>query len=75
MFAAATGLRLGEWLPLEHRDIDHQARVVYVRRALRNGWIKNPETDGSIRAVPLQQPRSPRYSSSQPTPTPRSELT
>ena len=54
MFAAATGLRPGEWLALEHRDIDHQARVVYVRRALRNGRIKNPKTDGSIRAVPLQ---------------------
>ena len=53
-FAAATGLRPGEWLALEHRDIDHQARVVYVRRALRNGRIKNPKTDGSIRAVPLQ---------------------
>ena len=54
MFAAATGLRPGERLALEHRDIDHQARVVYVRRALRNGRIKNPKTDGSIRAVPLQ---------------------
>ena len=54
MFAAATGLRPGEWLALEHRDIDHEARVVYVRRALRNGRIKNPKTDGSIRAVPLQ---------------------
>ena len=54
MFAAATGLRPGEWLALEHRDIDYQARVVYVRRALRNGRIKNPKTDGSIRAVPLQ---------------------
>ena len=53
-FAAATGLQPGEWLALEHRDIDHQARVVYVRRALRNGQIKNPKTNGSIRAVPLQ---------------------
>jgi integrase len=54
LFAAATGLRPGEWLALEHRDIDHQARVVYVRRALRNGRIKNPKTNGSVRAVPLQ---------------------
>ena len=53
-FAAATGPRPGEWLALAHRDIDHQAHVVYVRRALRNGRIKNPKTDGSIRAVPLQ---------------------
>lgn len=55
LFAAATGLRPGEWLALEHRDIDRDAREVYVRRAWRNGRIKPPKTDGSIRAVPLQQ--------------------
>ena len=33
MFAAATGLRPGEWIALEQRDIDRDARVVYVRRA------------------------------------------
>ena len=54
MFAAATGLRPGEWIALEHRDIDRDARVVYVRRAFRNGRIKCPKTEGSIRAVPLQ---------------------
>jgi len=53
-FAAATGLRPSEWLALELRDIDHEARVAYVRRAYRNGRIKCPKTDGSIRAVPLQ---------------------
>jgi len=31
MFAAATGLRPGEWIALERRDIDEAARVVYVR--------------------------------------------
>src|SRR3954454_9612410 len=36
LFAAATG-RPGEWMALEQRDIDRQAQVVYVRRALRNG--------------------------------------
>src|SRR5215218_7123836 len=35
LFAAATGLRPGEWMALEQRDIDRQARVVSVRRALR----------------------------------------
>jgi integrase len=35
LFAAATGLRPGEWMALEQRDIDRQARVGYVRRALR----------------------------------------
>jgi integrase len=54
LFAAATGLRPSEWLALEWRDIDCEARVVYVRRAYRNGRLKCPKTDGSIRAVPLQ---------------------
>src|SRR6266566_3086863 len=54
LFAAATGLRPGEWMALEQRDIDRQARVVYVRRALRNGRLKTTKTEGSIRAVPLQ---------------------
>lgn len=54
IFAAATGLRPGEWLALEHRDIDRDAQVVYVRRTLRNGRIKSPKTKASIRAVPLQ---------------------
>jgi integrase len=54
MFAAATGLRPGEWIALEWRDVDPDARVVYVRRAFRNGRIKFPKTEGSIRAVPLQ---------------------
>jgi integrase len=54
LFAAATGLRPGEWIALEQRDIDRDARVVYVRRAFRNGRIKCPKTEGSVRAVPLQ---------------------
>jgi integrase len=54
MFAAATGLRPGEWIALEHRDIDREARVVYVRRAFRNGRLKCTKTEGSVRAVPLQ---------------------
>jgi integrase len=54
LFAAATGLRPGEWLALEHGDIDRHAQVVYVRRTLRNGRIKTPKTRASLRAVPLQ---------------------
>lgn len=54
VFAAATGLRPGEWIALEHRDIDPDARVVYVRRAFRNGRVKCTKTEGSVRAVPLQ---------------------
>ena len=47
-------MRPGEWIALEHRDIDREARIVYVRRAYRNGRLKCPKTDGSLRAVPLQ---------------------
>jgi integrase len=54
LFATATGLRPGEWLALEHRDIDREAQVVYVRRTFRNGRIKVPKTKASVRAVPLQ---------------------
>ena len=54
LFAAATGLRPGEWMALEHRDIDRDARVVYVRRAFSNGRLKCTKTEASIRAVPLQ---------------------
>ncbi|HEX6460350.1 MAG TPA: site-specific integrase [Thermoleophilaceae bacterium] len=54
LFAAATGLRPGEWLALEHRDIDREGQVVYVRRTLRNGRVKPPKTKASVRAVPLQ---------------------
>jgi integrase len=54
LFAAATGLRPGEWIALEHRDIDREERVVYVRRAFRNGRVKCPKSEASVRAVPLQ---------------------
>ena len=54
IFAAATGLRPGESIALEWRDIDLQARVLYVRRAFRNGKVKCTKTEGSVRAVPLQ---------------------
>lgn len=54
VFAAATGLRPGEWIALEHRDIDREARVAYVRRAFSKGRLKCTKTEGSVRAVPLQ---------------------
>lgn len=60
IFAAATGLRPGEWLALEHRDIDRDAHVLYVRRAYRNGRVKTPKTQASLRAVPLQAKRGRR---------------
>ncbi len=54
ILAAATGLRPGEWIALERRDIDLDARVVYVRRSFTKGRLKSPKTEGSRRAVPLQ---------------------
>jgi integrase len=54
VFAAATGLRPGEWIALEHRDLDRAARVVYVRRAFAHGVLRSTKTRRSVRAVPLQ---------------------
>jgi integrase len=54
LFAAATGMRPGEWVALEHRDIDRNARVAYVRRSFTKGRLTCPKTEASIRAVPLQ---------------------
>ena len=54
MFAAATGLRPGEWMALEHRDIDREEQSVSVERAWRNGRLKYPKTASSVRSVPLQ---------------------
>jgi integrase len=54
LFAAATGMRPGEWVALEHRDIDRAARVAYVNRSFSKGRLTCPKTEASKRAVPLQ---------------------
>jgi len=54
VFAAATGLRPGEWISLERRDIDPDARVAYVRRSCTKGRLKCTKTEASMRAVLLQ---------------------
>ena len=54
LFAAATGMRPGEWVALEHRDIDRDIRVAYVHRAFSRGRLTCPKTEASRRAVPLQ---------------------
>jgi integrase len=54
IFAAATGLRPAEWLALERRDVDREARVIYVRRSFTKGRLKCTKTEASRRAVPLQ---------------------
>jgi integrase len=54
VFAAATGMRPGEWVALEHRDIDRAGRVAYVQRSFSKGRLSYPKTEASKRAVPLQ---------------------
>jgi integrase len=54
IFAAATGLRPGEWVALEQRDVDRESRVVYVRLSFGKGRLKCTKTETSVRAVPLQ---------------------
>lgn len=54
LFAAATGLRPGEWIALEHRDIDYDNRLIHVRRAFRTNRLKTTKTN-EHRAVPLQR--------------------
>lgn len=61
IFAAATGLRPGEWVALEYRDLDRKAQVVYVRRSFGKGRLKCTKTESSVRAVPLhRRPRRAR---------------
>ena len=54
IFAAATGLRPAELFGLEHRDLDRQLGVAYVRRVYANGRLKHTKTRLSKRAVPLK---------------------
>lgn len=54
IFAAATGMRPGEWVALEWRDIDRDERVAYVRRSFSKGRLRSTKTEASVRAVPLQ---------------------
>jgi integrase len=54
LFAAATGMRPGEWVALEYRDVDREARVAYVHRSFSKGRLTFPKTEASRRAVPLQ---------------------
>jgi integrase len=55
IFAAATRVRSAEWLALDWRDIDLEARVVYVHRSFTKGRLKCPKTEASRRAVPLKR--------------------
>ena len=53
-FAAATGLRPGEWMVLERRDVDRQAGILTVRRTVSSGEVVElGKTTRSRRQVPL----------------------
>ena len=54
VFGAASGLRPAELVALEQRDVDRTGGVVYVRRQLVRGRVKQTKTRRSVRAVPLQ---------------------
>ena len=55
-FAAATGLRPQEWIPLERRDVDAKRRVVRIERVLSDGQVRyGAKTRGSVREVPLSR--------------------
>ena len=55
-FAVCTGLRTSELIALEWGDIDWEAGLVRVRRALVKGSIKRPKTKAGERSVMLFEP-------------------
>jgi len=53
VFAAETGLRPGEWIALERRDLDREAGAVRVERAYSAGEVRPTTKTKRWRRVPL----------------------
>jgi integrase len=53
LFGAATGLRPGELVALDRRDVDRVCGVVHVRRQFVRGQVKPPKTRRSLGPLPL----------------------
>lgn len=53
LFAAETGLRPGEWIALERRDVDRDAGAVRVERAYSAGEVRPTTKTKRWRRVPL----------------------
>jgi integrase len=57
LFAAATGLRPGEWIALEHRDIDLNDRLVTSASLPRQPPQAHQDQHRTRRAAPAIRPR------------------
>ncbi len=53
MLALSTGMRQGELLGLQHRDIDYEQGTVSVRRTIYNSVVGTPKSENSKRTIAL----------------------